>query len=197
MCKAIILCFVFITGAATSSVDNMEWWEYWKLCGLAAELVVEAKNRIHQTDNIKDMLAGETGFEVGMIMGKIRDKYRTMMELYRMTNNKFVHNPDITLPAMTTIKPLYYIVRMEMIHALEVEIDSLVRVLEALPTRLLEPSTNYLKNINQEQLKWAKEMEKYNPTNMEEISKMEEQMKEYNKDKYLRTHQQQSQIDFF
>ncbi|XP_034839079.1 uncharacterized protein [Maniola hyperantus] len=123
-----------------------------KLVTLCQELIAEAKYKIHQTDRLRDKMSSKLGFQVGMIMGQIREKYKTMLELYRGITNKHTGKSKLILPRVPEMKPVHYIWRMEYISALEIDIDRLVHILEQLDLDELWDSQDHhdtvMKNIS-------------------------------------------------
>ncbi|CAK1553252.1 unnamed protein product [Leptosia nina] len=123
-----------------------------RLKNIAYELYKDARMKLKQVDGLKDEACPFTAFGVGTLMGtllalltqpvyllklkqerRIREKYRSMMELYRMTRNRYTGAAKILLPGIEPWRPLHYIIRLEEIRALEVEIDQLILALESLP----------------------------------------------------------------
>ncbi|XP_047522972.1 uncharacterized protein LOC125061542 [Pieris napi] len=96
------------------------------------ELIKEAKLKIRQLDGLKDEANPYTAFAVGTLLGRIREKYRSMLELYRMTRNKCTGAANLTLPNANPRRPLHNLLRLEEIRGLEVEIDQMVHILQNL-----------------------------------------------------------------
>ncbi|CAH2083682.1 unnamed protein product [Euphydryas editha] len=105
-----------------------------KIRNLTHELLVDAKYKIHQTDGIRDECSRDIGFQIGMVIGQIREKYKSMLEIYRQTRNKHIGKSKIEMPRLKRQRSINYFVRLEWLIALETDIDRLVHILETTPS---------------------------------------------------------------
>ncbi|OWR46965.1 uncharacterized protein LOC116778551 isoform X2 [Danaus plexippus] len=81
-------------------------------------------------DYIRNMFANTAGFQVGTIIGTIREKYKTMLIVYKQKENRYLKKATIQGARTPVRRPLHYFLRMELLNRLEFEIDRLVHVLE-------------------------------------------------------------------
>ncbi|CAG9577654.1 unnamed protein product [Danaus chrysippus] len=79
-------------------------------------LLVESKFKINQIDFIRNMFANTAGFQVGTIIGTIREKYKTMLIVYKQKENKFLKKADLKLPRVNVRRPLHYYLRLVDYH---------------------------------------------------------------------------------
>ncbi|CAH0698304.1 unnamed protein product [Spodoptera exigua] len=115
--------------------DRMGKQDKEKIIALTEELVVEAVLQMRQLFAVKEEHAEITAFHVGLIIGKVREKYQYMLDLYNELMHKRHKRLKLYPPGMNELKPIYYIITMELVHYLEMEIDYMLKVLEeeALP----------------------------------------------------------------
>ncbi|XP_059055021.1 uncharacterized protein LOC131849052 [Achroia grisella] len=112
--------------------DEMTKPDKRKLTKLALELVWEANLKMRQVLAIRDLHSDSMAFDIGVVMGRIREKYRKMVETYRQMHDKYNKRSILLGPGIRELKPLHYIVTMELVHAIEVEIDKMVGILESI-----------------------------------------------------------------
>ncbi|KAJ8706500.1 hypothetical protein PYW07_012578 [Mythimna separata] len=151
--------------------DKMGWHEKRKIMLLSMDLFKESllnMRQIIEVRNEHDMLIS---FNVGMIMGRIREKYRFMIETYRDVLDQFEKRYYAKPPGIPYIAAMHTVIALETMHYLEQEIDKLVDVL------VEEGSSDLNSNriiIGQtEPRAWWKEDET-KPPNKTEVEKLEE-----------------------
>ncbi|XP_037297903.1 uncharacterized protein LOC115451454 isoform X3 [Manduca sexta] len=109
-----------------------------KLMILALALLKDAKLKLRQVSGIKDEHGVMVAFDVGIIIGQIREKYKRMLETYRDARDRFTNRTQLQGPGVRKFRPLHYIISMELVHMREVDIDKLIHVLETIPKKVLE-----------------------------------------------------------
>ncbi|XP_045526342.1 uncharacterized protein LOC123715395 [Pieris brassicae] len=131
MATYIVFLTVFVSGYDKIK-DLTDWNDRKRIRAMGYELIKEAQLKIRQLDGLKDEANPFTAFAVGTLLGRIREKYRSMLELYRMTKNKYTGAANLTLPNVDPRRPLHNIIRLEEVRGLELEIDQMVYMLQNL-----------------------------------------------------------------
>ncbi|RVE54904.1 hypothetical protein evm_000271 [Chilo suppressalis] len=115
-----------------------------KMIKVAEELVKDAHMKVRQVAAIRDDHAHEEPFQIGLVMGNIREKYRRMLETYREFRDKNNGRSFFVPASIWELSPIHYIIAMEQVHALETDIDKLVHVLENIVSETLNPDPRYV-----------------------------------------------------
>ncbi|XP_050557008.1 uncharacterized protein LOC118281255 isoform X4 [Spodoptera frugiperda] len=199
LCLFIIIASFLVCSVAAKDVtdyhlydDHMGTRDKQKLILLAEELMKEALLRMRQLYAIKDEHTPYTPFHIGLIIGKAREKYRYMLDLYQELLNKRNKRLALYPPGMKLLKPIHYIITLELVHYLELEIESLMHVLEEILPDL--KTTNIQvggppdyraaaeEDAKEERKKRKEEMKKQRPP---QRSRKEEKQKSILRQKYL------------
>ncbi|CAH1642801.1 unnamed protein product [Spodoptera littoralis] len=147
MCKLKImscLLIIIITICAVSAQSAINYHDGDDVMGrrdkekmilLSEDLLKEALLRMRQLYEIKIEHKGYTPFHIGLIIGKVREKFLYMLDLYEELLTKRHKRSELYPPADKELKPIHYIITLELVHYLELEIENLLHVLEeqALP----------------------------------------------------------------
>ncbi|XP_047039638.1 uncharacterized protein LOC124644370 [Helicoverpa zea] len=129
--KIILLCSI-----VTQVLCSHKWSDYMgkhekqKLVWLSEDLYKDAMLKLRQVFAIRQEHEKYIAYHVGMIMGRVREKYRFMVEIYRDIYDKTNNRSALMPPGVKHYKSLHYIIALEMIHYLSVEIDKLLNVIE-------------------------------------------------------------------
>ncbi|KAJ8704975.1 hypothetical protein PYW08_012295 [Mythimna loreyi] len=109
--------------------DLMGWHEKTRLKHLATDLFKESLLHMRQIIEIRNEHERLVSFNVGMIMGRIREKYRWMMETYRDILDQYQDRYIAKPPSTMELRSMHMVIALEMMHYFEIEIDKLVDVL--------------------------------------------------------------------
>ncbi|KAL4708889.1 hypothetical protein ACJJTC_001688 [Scirpophaga incertulas] len=122
-----------------SEDDFMPKTDKMKLIVVATELVKDAQLKIRLVGEIRDAYSGYKPFDVGIILGNIREKYRRMLEIYREFRDKENGRSKFLPNSIWQLYPMHYLGAFEQVHTLEVDIDKLVHILESMEDAELNP----------------------------------------------------------
>ncbi|KAL0858507.1 hypothetical protein ABMA27_012369 [Loxostege sticticalis] len=122
----------------------MGWSDKQRMVNITEQMIIDAQFRVRQITDIREYHEGIQAFDIGVVMGGIREKYRGMVEIYREYRDKHTGRSMFFPPSFEReFKVGYYIVAMQHIHILEVEIDKYVHILEAIDDEVLNPDPRY------------------------------------------------------
>ncbi|XP_073966226.1 uncharacterized protein isoform X2 [Choristoneura fumiferana] len=118
---------------ANNEKDYMGSAEKFKLFELAKEINRDINHRMRQTEGLREEHGGHLLFEIGTILGQIKEKYKRQMEMYRQMHNRFHNISSFYQPEERSFKPLHYAIVLEFIVERQLEIEQLVEILLKVP----------------------------------------------------------------
>uniref|UniRef100_A0A2A4JMH7 Uncharacterized protein n=1 Tax=Heliothis virescens TaxID=7102 RepID=A0A2A4JMH7_HELVI len=111
-------------------MDAMGRHEKNKILLISDDLLKDAMLKMRQVFGVREEHEAYIAYHVGVIMGRIREKYRFMGEIYREIYDKSNSRSTLSPPGVAHLKTLHFIIALEMVHYLGTEIDKLLTVLE-------------------------------------------------------------------
>ncbi|XP_063836359.1 uncharacterized protein LOC135085497 [Ostrinia nubilalis] len=123
--------------------DNTGWGDKKQMIAISIEMIKEAQMRIRQIRGIIKMHDDRMAFDVGVVLGNIRERYRRMFETYRQFNDKHTMRSEFHPPSIDLMRVAYYIVAMQLVHEIELDIDKLIHVLETIDNEDFNPDPRY------------------------------------------------------
>ncbi|XP_053622449.1 uncharacterized protein LOC128682020 [Plodia interpunctella] len=102
--------------------DNVGLENRYKMRNISHELLMTATLKVRHILDIRDYHSDSISYQVGYIMGKVREKYRRMMEHYYQWRDKASGKSGFVGPGIREIRPIHFLLTMEHIFTYEASI---------------------------------------------------------------------------
>ncbi|CAB3242640.1 unnamed protein product [Arctia plantaginis] len=117
----------------TSVDDNMGTTEKRFIANITLELVRDARLKTRQLARMRQDHSGYVAYHVGLVVGKIREKYKSMLDIYREAQDHRHERMYANIPGIKHDRVEHYFFFFELVRKYELHIDHLVHVLESIP----------------------------------------------------------------